>query len=69
MYDSDHVGVQLLQSWEDDSGRVDAAHLFHSPGREDRIPHRTKVLHVANDDLHVIGIESELGKRSLGRLL
>ena len=66
MYGSGYVGVQLLLPRAEDS-----------PGREDRITvrveriifHGTKVLHVASDDLHVIGIESELGKRSLGRLL
>ena len=51
------------------SPQVDTTQHFHSPGREDRIPYGTKVLLVAIDDLHVIGIESELGKRSLGRLL
>ena len=46
----------------EDRVRVDAVQLFHSPGREDRIPYGTKVLHVSGDDLHAFRIESELSE-------
>ncbi len=41
------VDDEHFLSRSEDSVRVDDAHHFHCPGREDRIPYGTKVLHVS----------------------
>ncbi len=56
------VGYELFLPRAEDSARVDAAQLGHSPGREDRIPYGTKVLYVSGDDLHIVRLNHELSK-------
>ncbi len=56
------VGDEFFLPWAEDSARVVETQLFHSLGREDRIPCGTKVLHVASDDLHMIRIKHKVVK-------
>ena len=57
-----YLGLKIHPSWigdvldvflprEEENGRVDVAQVGHSPGREDRIPDGTKVLHVFSTNL------------------